>query len=139
MYRISLIPPENIHSILPLVRGLNPSLSDAELLSRLDEMLSRGYECVGVYEENSLIGISGLWILTKLYVGRHIEPDNVIIDPAYRNKGIGDLLMQWIYDYGRSKGCVASELNCYVSNSKGQKFWEKEGYTLLGYHYQKKL
>jgi GNAT superfamily N-acetyltransferase len=139
MPTISLIPKENIESILPLIKMLNTSLNDEDLLARLNEMLEQGYECVGVYDNDTLIGISGLWTLTKLYVGRHMEPDNVIIHPDYRNKGIGELLMNWIYNYAREKGCVASELNCYVNNDKGQKFWVKEGYKLLGYHYQKKL
>ena len=139
MFSISLIPKKDISSILPLVRMLNTELSNSELLSRLDEMLAQGYECVGVYDKEKLIGIAGLWIITKLYIGKHIEPDNVIIDPAYRNKGIGELLMNWIYEYGKKRGCVASELNCYMANEKGQKFWVKEGYTPLGIHYQKKL
>ena len=137
MYTFSLIPKEKIYCIIPLLKVLNPTIDDETLKSRLDEMLLQGYECVGVYYAGKLIGISGLWIITKYYIGKHIEPDNVIIDPQYRNKGIGELLMKWIYEYGKSKGCVASELNCYVSNEKGQKFWLKEDYKVVGLHYQK--
>lgn len=139
MYYIALIPSNKILSIMPLVKILNPGTDEKTLKQRLDEMLSQGYECAGVYDGDMLIGICGIWIITKLYVGKHIEPDNVTIHPDYRNKGIGEILMQWIYDYGRSKGCIASELNCYLSNPKGQKFWFNEGYTILGFHYQKKL
>ncbi|MBC8047889.1 MAG: GNAT family N-acetyltransferase [Fimbriimonadaceae bacterium] len=139
MYHFSLIPKENIYSIIALLKILNPVIDEQTLKSRLDEMLTQGYECVGVYDGDKLIGISGLWIITKYYVGKHIEPDNVVIHPDYRNKGIGELLMQWIYDYGRYKGCVASELNCYVINEKGHKFWFNEGYKILGFHFQKKL
>lgn len=139
MLTISLVPKKDISTVLPLVRILNPDLSDSILLKRFEEMFAQGYQCVCVYDKEKIIGISGLWIITKLYVGKHIEPDNVIIDPAYRNKGVGELLMKWIYDYGKKQGCVASELNCYMTNEKGQKFWVKEGYIPLGIHYQKKL
>jgi GNAT superfamily N-acetyltransferase len=139
MYTISLITKENIYSVLPLVKLLNEDKSEELLRSRLDEMLTQGYQCAGVYDGDKLIGVSGIWIMTKLYVGKHFEPDNVVIDPEYRNKGVGELLMKWLYDYGKSQGCIASELNCYLQNTKGQKFWEKEGYKPLGLHYQKKF
>ena len=139
MYTISLMPNSNIDSILPLLQELNPKVDLQTLKSRLGDMLQSGYECVGVYDQNKLIGISGLWFLTKYYVGKHVEPDNVYILPEYQGKGIGKLLMNWIFDYARSKGCVASELNCYVNNTSGQKFWLDQGYKLIAYHYQRQL
>ena len=139
MYNFRLIPQKDISSIIPLLRILNDAISEETLHERLHEMVAQGYECVGAYDEGRLIGISGLWTLTKYYVGRHIEPDNVVILPEYRGKAVGEKLMEWIYAYGRSKGCVASELNCYVTNSGGQKFWANEGYRVIGFHYQKTL
>ena len=134
---IKLIKKEEIFSIIPLLKVLNSQIADDTLKHRLTEMVSQGYECVGVYEQKKLIGICGLWILTKHYVGKHIEPDNVIFLPEYRSMGLGHQLMAWVYDYGRRRGCIASELNCYLSNESGQRFWEREGYKAIGYHYQK--
>lgn len=139
MFDYRLIPGKEINSIIPLLRLLNNNIEENVLTERLAEMLQRGYECLGVYDGQKLIGICGMWILVKYYVGRHIEPDNVMIHPDYRNKGIGEEMMAWVYEYGRSKGCVASELNCYTTNSGGQKFWANEGYKILGFHYQKQL
>lgn len=137
--KIELIKKNDIHSIIPLLNILNPSVDDVTLKSRLDEMITQGYQCVGVYDEERLIGISGLWIITKYYVGKHIEPDNVIIHPEYQGQGIGKILMQWICDYAKSEGCIASELNCYIGNAEAHKFWENEGYSLIAKHFQKKF
>lgn len=140
MVRIELIPKENIKSIIPLLKVLAPKMEKALLNERIEEMTqNHQYECVGVYKDEQLIGISGLWILNKYYVGKHIEPDNVVILPEYRGKGIGEQLLQWITDYGQQKGCIASELNCYVNNSEGLKFWLNNGYKVLGFHCQKKF
>ncbi|MES2005279.1 MAG: GNAT family N-acetyltransferase [Bacteroidota bacterium] len=139
MYTYQLIPKTEMHSIIPILRLLNDQVSEEILKERLAEMLDKGYECLGVFDDKKLIGICGLWILVKCYVGRHIEPDNVMILPEYRNKGIGEEMMAWIYAYGRSQGCIASELNCYTTNSGGQKFWANEGYKILGFHYQRPL
>jgi GNAT superfamily N-acetyltransferase len=139
MYTYALIPKQEILTIIPLLRILNDQIAEETLTERVNEMVERGYECVGIYDGEKLIGICGLWILTKYYVGRHIEPDNVMILPEYRGQGIGEKLMEWVYGYGRSKGCIATELNCYTANTAGQKFWANEDYRIVGFHYQRKL
>lgn len=138
MYTFKLIPNNQLDTIIPLLRILNDKIEVEILKERLDDMILQGYKCVGIFDNNKLIGISGLWIITRYYVGRHIEPDNVVIHPNYRNKGIGELLIKWIYEYGLANGCIASELNCYKENVKGLKFWQNQGYKILGYHLQKK-
>jgi GNAT superfamily N-acetyltransferase len=139
MVDIRIVPDSEILSILPLLKILNPNLSDELLTLRLQEMIKQNYICVGIFDNDKIIGCSGLWILTKYYVGRHIEPDNVIILPEYRGKGIGKQLMRWIYNYAKENNCEASELNCYIANAEGQKFWMNEGYKIIGFHYQKKI
>jgi GNAT superfamily N-acetyltransferase len=102
-------------------------------------MQRRDYRCVGIYHQKKLIGISGLWVLCKYYVGKHLEPDNVYLLPEYRGNGIAQQLIRWIEKYAVQRGCRAVELNCYFKNKLGQRFWKKEGYTELGIHYQKIL
>jgi diamine N-acetyltransferase len=132
------IDEQDIYSIIPLLKMLNDTIEDDILKQRLDEMLIQGYKCIGIFDGDKLVGICGIWILTKYYVGKHIEPDNVFISPAYQNQNIGTQLMAWITKYAKENGCIASELNCYVNNKRAQKFWEKDGYEVIGLHYQKK-
>ena len=136
---IKLIASDQIFTIIPLLQTLNPAISETVLRGRIIEMVGQGYRCAGIYSDENLIGICGLWILTKYYVGKHIEPDNVIILEEYRSNGLGKQLMAWVYDYAKSQGCIASELNCYITNDQGQLFWEKEGYKKIGYHYQRAI
>ena len=134
-----LLEKEEIPGIVPLLHVLDPELNEETIRQRLTAMCQMDYRCVGIFDNDQLIGASGLWILTKYYVGRHIEPDNVILLPEHRGRNIGQQLMQWIYDYARAEGCEAVELNCYVTNETGQQFWESEGFIPLGIHYQKKF
>lgn len=134
---IRLIPKDSLNSIIPLIKLNNTTIPEEVLLARLDEMKTQGYQCVGLYLDEQLIGVCGLWMMTKFYVGKHIEPDNVFILPEYRRQGYGKQLLDWVYDYGRTHGCLASEMNCYISNENGNAFWEQEGFVKIGYHYQK--
>lgn len=144
MYQIRLIPQQEIKTIIPLVKILN-GLDESVLLERLEVMMQNNYKCIGVYDasaslstgQEKLIGISGIWTLTKFYIGKHIEPDNVVILPEYRNKGIGELMMKWIDNYAKEQNCDAIELNAYVENTKGVEFWKKAGFYIRGHHFQK--
>ncbi|SDE28662.1 Acetyltransferase (GNAT) family protein [Pricia antarctica] len=136
---IRFIEKEKMDLIVPLLAQLNPKITHNLLRNRLQDMVLQGYQCVGVLDDDKLIGISGMWVLVKYYVGKHIEPDNVFLLPEYQGKGIGKLLMNWIFDYANSIGCVASELNCDTDNESGTHFWKVQGYEVVGYHFQKQL
>lgn len=135
----NLIEREKLPIILPLLAELDSSIPFDVLESRLTQMIAAGYECVGIYYHENLIGICGIWTLVKYYVGRHLEPDNVYIKPEYRNKGIGKELNIWLKALAISRGCEAIELNCYIKNEKGRNFWLANEYQEIGIHYQKRL
>lgn len=137
-YKIDFIEKEEMEIIIPLLQLLDAKLDEAVLKLRIAEMIKNGYQCIGVRDEERLIGISGIWILEKYYTGKHVEPDNFVIHPDYRGKKIGEALSQWIDDYAKSIGGVASNLNCYVTNQSALKFWINQGYKIISFHLQKK-
>lgn len=136
---IKIIPKEDILTILPLLKTLNTTTPEPILFERILAMVDENYECVGMYDDEQLIGISGLWYMTRHYIGKSIEPDHVVIDSNYQNRGLGKQLFEWIYEYAKSKGCEASELNTYVQNRKSHKFYYNEGYEIYGFHFLKIL
>lgn len=136
---IKLIETKYIESILPLMMQLNTTTPKDVLLIRIREMTTQNYKCVGLYSNEVLIGIAGLWFMTRHYCGKSIEPDHVVIDNAYRNKGLGKQLFEWIYTYGKKMGCEVSELNAYIPNTKSHDFYEREGYRKLGFHFIKNI
>jgi hypothetical protein len=90
-----------------------------------------------MYLNNELIGIAGLWFITRHYCGKTIEPDHVIICENQRNKGFGKKLFEWIYNYAQQNGFESAELNSYIVNVKSHQFYENEGFKKLGFHYLK--
>ena len=140
-FELKLIPYEEMESIIPLVIQLNlGKLPEETLKSRLKDMLKMGgYQCIGVYDNTQLIACCGFWVLNKLYAGKHLEPDNVFVETNYRSAGVGELMMNWLFDYAKSIDCVGVEVNCYRHNEKGKKFWERQGFEALGYHMIKKF
>ncbi|MFC4723442.1 GNAT family N-acetyltransferase [Geojedonia litorea] len=139
-FSFKIIDAAEINSIIPLVQKLtNNKFSDAVLLQRFEEMVTQNYECAGVYDGDTLIGISGMWYCTRHYAGKSMEVDHVYIDDAYRSKGIGKQFFKWMYDYVKAKGYTSVELNTYVQNYPSHKFYYNEGFEILGYHFFKTL
>ena len=135
-----IIPSQDILIIIPLLQKLGGnSVSETLLKERTLEMAKQNYECVGIYDSEKLMGVCGMWFQTRHYAGRSLEVDHVIIDEAHRNKGIGDLLMNYVYDYARKKDCKWVELNTYVDNYPSHKFYYNQGFVAKGYHFVKEL
>ncbi len=130
-----------MEAILPLAFILNEGRIAYETLrKRLESMLQMGgYQCIGAYDGEELIGICGVWELHKLYAGKHLEPDNVFVKEEYRSHGVGSLMMDFLFNYAQKVGCDATEVNCYIKNVKGKRFWENQGYETLGFHLIKKF
>jgi len=138
-FKVKIIKKEEIFSIIPLLRILNENTPEKLLKERLKEMTNQNYECLGLYDQEQLIGICGLWYTTRHYIGKSAEVDHVIISSAYRNKGLGRYFFEKIYKYLKEKGCEATELNTFTGNRKSHKFYYNEGYEIYGFHMLKIL
>ena len=137
-FQFKIIPADSIEVVVPIVKKMSkPTITESLLLERFKEMVSQNYECIGVYDNDELIGVSGLWYCTRHYSGRSVELDHVFIDNAHRNKGVGTQFINWIQDYVKLKGYEAIELNAYIDNKPSQKFYERDGFQKLGYHFVK--
>lgn len=139
-FEFKIIEKDNRHTIIPLIEKLNNYKIPFDILeTRCKDMESQNYECAGIYDQEILIGVCGLWFCTRHYSGRSVEVDHVYINEEYRGQGLGKLFFKWIYQYTSLKGCESIELNTYVGNHESHKFYYNEGFKILGYHFLKKL
>jgi GNAT superfamily N-acetyltransferase len=139
-FQFKILENSRINEIIPLVQELTSFKVSEELLKeRFAEMITQNYECAVIFDDENLIGVSGMWFCTRHYVGKTVEIDHVYIDEAYRSKGLGKKFLNWIYEYVKIKGCNTVELNTYVHNYPSHKFYYNEGFEALGYHFLKKF
>lgn len=124
---------------ISIIRELDPNLTKTEYTLMLNEMMPNGYGQVAVYENKKCIAISGFWINTKLYSGKYLEMDNVIVLPEYRSKGVGKILSDWCINKAKENNCKRLMLDAYLENKKAHTFYEREGFTKRGFHFIKDL
>lgn len=121
---------------ISVLQELYPDLTLDEYERDLEAMLPNNrYAQVAVFEGKNCIGISGIWIGTKLWCGKYLEIDNLVISSKYRSKGAGKLLFEYISKKAKDEGCSMMALDSYTANFKAHKFFYNEGFGPKGFHF----
>jgi len=97
LFHFSFLDASFIEEMLPLMNVLHTTPPPQLKARCLEAFTQESYKCLGIFQENRLVGLCGLWF---------------------------------------SNDIEAIELNCYVQNFSGIRFWIKEGFDAIGYHYR---
>ena len=128
--------PEMIEQFA-IIQELQPKLTIEAYKQMLPEMIPNGYGQIAIFDNNKCIAISGFWINIKLYTGKYLEMDNVVVSEIYRSKGIGKLLCDWCMQKAIENNCKYITLDAFLENEKAHAFYEREDFTKKGYHFLK--
>lgn len=130
---------EEIRTIFPLISQLNPDITETEFLERLKVMLCEGYRCIGAFSApvfntgaGFMLGCAGFWVGTRLWCGKFIEPDNLVVNRQHRGCGVGDKLMEWIEEEGKTHNCHIVKLEAYAVNTNARAFYVRKSYEEPG-------
>ncbi len=124
---------------LHLIQQLYPDYTIDIYADLLEEMLPNNYKQVVVYENEQSVGLSGFWVGTKLWCGKYLELDNVIVHPDHRSKGVGKKLTDYIHQKALDLECSMIVLDAYTSNFPAHRFYYNQGYVPKGFHFLKIL
>lgn len=124
-----------------LLATLNPETPAATIGERLDALLTdhTHYQLVGAFAGDRLAGVAGAWIATKIWCGRYLEIDNLVVDPVMRSSGIGSLLIQHLESIARESGCGIIVLDSYTANHPSHRLYHRLGYEIWGFHFAKPI
>ena len=136
---IVLTTKEAMLEQLPIIQLLYADFTLEKYNTLLDEMLPINYKQVIIKENNETVGLAGFWIASKLWCGRYLELDNVIVYPNHRSKGIGKILTNYLVDKAIENDCTMVVLDAYTTNFAAHKFYINHGFEPKGFHFVKYL
>ncbi|PAM92720.1 GNAT family N-acetyltransferase [Flavobacterium sp. IR1] len=119
------------------MRFLYPNLSEEKYRNYLSEMVPHNYSQIGVFEDETCVGITGCWSATKLWTGKYLEIDNFVVNPNFRSKGIGKLLTDYIEQKAIDLECSSIVLDAFTGNFAAHRFYYNQGYGPKGFHFVK--
>jgi GNAT superfamily N-acetyltransferase len=121
---------------LDVLKELYPSLTPENYLADLKEMLPNNrYGQVAVFDGDTCVGVSGYWIGTKLWCGKYLEIDNLVVSAKVRSKGVGKMIFDYLSEKAQQEECSMVSLDSYTSNFKAHKFFYNEGFAPKGFHF----
>jgi ribosomal protein S18 acetylase RimI-like enzyme len=124
-----------------LLATLNPDTPPAVVRERLDTILSEHphYQIAGAFAGSRLVGVCGAWIATKIWCGRYLEIDNLVVDPAHRSGGVGTSLIAHFEALGHELDCKLLTLDSYTANHPSHRLYHRLGFEIWGFHFIKPI
>jgi ribosomal protein S18 acetylase RimI-like enzyme len=124
-----------------LLATLNVETPVALIRQRLDTLLAdhSHYQLLGAFSGDVLTGVAGAWIATKIWCGRYLEIDNLVVDPAHRSSGIGSRLIEHLETVARERDCKLLVLDSYTSNRPSHRLYHRLGFEIWGFHFIKPI
>jgi ribosomal protein S18 acetylase RimI-like enzyme len=122
-----------------LLSQLNPETPAALVAERLHTLLADHphYQLFGAFSTDRLAGVAGAWIATKIWCGRYLEIDNLVVDPAQRSAGIGSHLIRHLEALARERDCNIVVLDSYTANHPSHRLYHRLGFEIWGFHFVK--
>jgi len=134
-----LAQKEQMLAHLDVLQELYPSLTHEQYDQELELMLPHNYGQLAVFDDEQCVAICGFWIGNKLWIGKYLELDNIVVCEAHRSKGLGELIFKVLEQKGKEENCNMLALDSYTSNFKAHKFFYNQGFAPKGFHFIKLL
>ena len=132
---IELTSIEDMLNSYQVLNELYPSLTIEEYKEELKFMVQHNYSQVVVMDEEQCVGVAGLWFGNKLWCGKYLEIDNIVVSEKIRSKGVGKLMVDFIQAKALALGCSMMALDSYTTNFKAHKFFYNQGFSPKGFHF----
>lgn len=136
-----ILDPDDALAATGLLAHLNPDLPTATLRERFETILREHphYHPFGAFQDGKLVGLAGVWIATKIWCGRYLELDNIVVHPLHRSEGIGSVLIQAIEELAKQRNCNLLVLDSYTANHPSHRLYHRLGFEIWGFHFVKPL
>jgi ribosomal protein S18 acetylase RimI-like enzyme len=139
--QIRELAAEDLPAALSLLALLNPTTPPATLAERLAEIRAGHphYQLFGAFTGSRLVAVAAAWIATRIWCGRYLEIDHLVVDPGSRSAGVGSALIAHLESLGRDRGCRIAVLDSYTSNHASHRLYHRLGFEIHGFHFIKSL
>ncbi|MCF7647217.1 GNAT family N-acetyltransferase [Bacillus subtilis] len=125
MITIRRLTPTEWPNAFPVIAQLR-SLSQNEFLSRVKRQSYSGYELVGAFKQDTLIGVMGMRPVHTLARGSHLHIDDLVVDTTLRGSGAGRLLIEYAEADAKARDMSAIFLD---ARQEAILFYEAQNFT----------
>lgn len=138
---IRALIPSDLAGAAELLIDLNPDVPASVLATRLGDILADHphYNIHGAFDGETMVGLAGAWIATKIWCGRYLEIDNLVVASGSRGSGVGSLLIRHLEALAASRDCKIVVLDSYTANHPSHRLYHRLGFEIWGFHFVKPI
>jgi GNAT superfamily N-acetyltransferase len=126
MVTVRRLTPAEWAQAYPVMKQIR-NLDEAEFLRRVRWQSHFGYELVGAFQDNKIVGVLGMRPVHTLIRGPHLHIDDLVVDAELRGRGIGHALMSYAEADARARAMRAVFLDAL---KEAISFYEREKFVL---------
>jgi len=137
-WRIALAETaEEIRRCYSVMKELRPHFQDAaKFTGQVQRQQSQGYLLAFLEDENEVRAVAGYRFLESLFSGKFMYVDDLVTLATDRSRGFGGILLDWLIEQAREKGCDNLELDSGVQRFDAHRFYFLKRMSISSYHFR---
>ncbi len=96
---------------------------------------TQSYRLALLEEDGVVRAVAGFRELDMLSRGHYVYVDDLVTDEAYRSRGHGKALLDWVCWHARELGCSRVDLDSGPERERAHAFYERCGMQLASLHF----
>lgn len=126
-----------VFATMEVMRKLRPDVSPESYVATVRRMMKTdGYRIAALQESGVVRAVAGYRFMEMLHCGKILYVDDLNTDDAYRSRGFGHVLMNWLKNKAWESGCGQLHLDSGVQREAAHRFYFRERLTISAYHFR---
>ncbi len=131
---------DEIEACFPALHELRPHLLEHEFVARVQlQMKSHGYVLIYIASHNQIVAVAGYRVAEFLAWGRIFYVDDLISRSAFRNRGYGGMLLDWLLEKAKELSCDQFHLDSGVTRHDAHRLYLSRKLQISSHHFSKEL
>jgi len=122
---------QEIESCYPVMAQLRPHVAQQDFLPQVRrQMAASGFQLVYLADGSQIKAVAGIRVAEWFARGMSLDLEDLVSSESERSKGFGGILLDWIINYARERGCTEVRLVSHVTRYRAHQFYLKKGMIL---------
>lgn len=136
-FQVEEVDDDGLAQTWPVIAQLRPHLSEADYLTMVARMrVADGFRVFAAMRDGVVVGVAGLRPMELLYCGRILQIDDLVVNDGERSKGVGKALIDHVKAVAKAEGRGEVHLDSGMARMDAHRFYDREGFERLGYHFR---
>ena len=117
-----------------VMQELRPRLKEDNFVSQILRQHQQGYQLIFIEENGLVVSAAGFRISEFLEWGKMLYIDDLITLPAYRRKGYGGRLIDFLVAFADNNSCQQIHLDSGHARYDAHRLYLDKGFKITGHH-----